>query len=68
MEEKIAVADLVKAALGVEEADVLLQLFGVFKGICQLVDDVVLLVCQLVGVVGVDGREVAVQHGVDLAV
>ena len=68
MEEKIAVADLVQPALGVEEADMALQFFGIFEGIRQLVDDVVFLVCQFVGIGGIHRGEVAVQHGVDLAV
>ena len=46
----------------------LLQFFGVFKGIRQLVDDVIFLVRQLVGVIGVNGGEITVQHGVDRAV
>ena len=68
MEEKVSVADLVKAALGVQKADMPLQFFGVFEGIRQLVDDVVFLGSQLVGVGGIHRGEVAVQHGVDFAV
>ena len=46
----------------------LLQLFGVFKGIRQLVDNMVFLGGQFVGIAGVHCGEITVQHGVDLAV
>ena len=52
MEEKVAVENLVEAALGVEEADVLLQLLTAQEGGGELVDNRVLLGGEGVGSLG----------------
>ena len=66
MEEQVAVEDLIQAALGVEEADVPLELLAVEEGEGELVDQDLLLRGEGVGVGGVDGGEVGVQHGIGL--
>ena len=64
MEEQVAVEDLVEAALGVEEADVILQLLAAQEGGGELVDDRVLLGGEGVGVLGVYGGEVHILQGI----
>ena len=68
MEEQVAVEDLVQAALGVEEAHVPLELLTVEEGEGQLVDQDLLLGGEGIGIGGIHGGEVGVQHGIDLAV
>jgi len=60
VEKQVAVVDFIEAPLGVEEAHMALQLFAVPEGIGQLVNDRALLVGELVGIVGVDRREIDV--------
>ena len=62
VEEQVAVEDFIQAALGVEEADVPLELLAVEKGEGELVDQDLLLGGEGVGIGGVDGGEVGVQH------
>ena len=68
VEEQVAVEDLVQAALGIEEAHVPLELLAVEEGEGQLVDQDLLLGGEGIGIGGIHGGEVGVQHGVDLAV
>ena len=67
MEQQIAVVDLVKTALGIQEPDVPLEFFGMTEGIGELVDHVAFFRCQIVGVFRIDGGEIAVFQRVDLA-
>ncbi len=66
VEEQVAVVDPVQAALGVEEADVALELLAVAEGAGEGVDERVFLRGEGAGVLGVHGGEVGVQQGVDL--
>ena len=64
VEEKVSVEDLVEAALGVEEADVLLQLLTAQEGGGELIDDRIFFGGEGVGVFGVHGGEVHVLQGI----
>ena len=64
VEEQVPVVDAVQAALGVEETDVALELLAVPEGPGEGVDEGVLLRGEGVGVGGVHGGKVGVQHGI----
>ena len=66
MEEQVAVEYLIQPALGIQEADVLLQLFAALERRGELVDDLALLRGQGIGVGGVHGGEVAVLQRIRL--
>ena len=63
VEEQVAVKDLVQPALGVNKADVLLELLAALEGGGELAYDLVLLGGEVVGVFPVHGGEVAVVQG-----
>ena len=58
MEQQVAVGDLVHRAVGVEEIDMAMQVIGGDKLGHELVDDVLLLGRERVGVCRIDGGEV----------
>ena len=60
VKQEIAIEHLVQPALGVEEADVLLQLLAALEGGGELVNDLALLWCQGIGIGWVHSREVTV--------
>ena len=62
--EQVAVFDVVDAALGVEEADVLLQFFALAEGGCQLVHHQLLVGVEGGGVGRVDGGEARIPQRV----
>ena len=68
VEQQSVVVDLVEASLGIEEADVALQLLAVAEGAGQRGDERLLLRREGVGILGVHGGEVGIQHGIGLAV
>lgn len=58
VEQQIAVGDLIHGAVGIEEIDVAMQMIGGDKFGHELVDDVLLLGRERVGVRWIDGGEV----------
>ena len=58
MEQQIAVGDLIHGAVGIEEIDVAMQVIGGDKLGYELVDDVLFLGRERVGVRRIDGGEV----------
>ena len=58
MEQQVAVGDLVYRAVGIEEIDMAMQVIGGDKLGHELVDDVLLLGRERIGVRRVDGGEV----------
>lgn len=58
MEQQVAVGDLVHRAVGVEEIDMAMQVIGGDKLGHELVDDVLLLGRERIGVRRIDGGEV----------
>ena len=68
VEEQVAVVNLVQAALGVEEADMALELFTVKEGTGELVDELILLGSEGIGVFSVHGGEVHILQRIGSAV
>ena len=68
MKQQIPVVNLVEAALGIEETDVVLQLLAALKGFGELVDDRGFLRGQLIGIRRIHGREIGVLQRIDRAV
>ena len=68
VEQEVAVADVVHAAMGKDALDVLLQLVGHAEGVLQFAQHVLLLGCKFVGVAPIHGGEQGVAQGILLAV
>ena len=62
--EQVAVLDVVDAALGVEELDVLLQFLALAEGLDQLVQHHLLVRIKPGGVGGVYGGEARIPQGI----
>ena len=68
MEQQVAVADGVHTAVRQQRVDMLVQLLADAERVVQLLHQVGLLGGKLVGVLGIDGGEVAALHLVGLAI
>ena len=68
MEQQVRVGHRIHATVAEDVADVLLELFAAQERTVQLGNDFLFFVCQLVWIVRVDGREVAVLHRIFLSV
>ena len=68
MEQQVAVMDLIESTLGIEEANVPLELFTVTEGVGELVNDLLLLVSETVRIFWIYGREVAVFHRIHFTI
>ena len=60
VEQKIAVMDLIQAALGIEETGVTLELLGMAEGIGELIDNIALFLRQTVGIRRIHRGEIAI--------
>ena len=65
MEQQVAIVDFIQTSLGVEETDMALELFGMTEGVGELIDHMTFFGSQFIGIVGIDGGEVAVLQRVN---